>query len=712
MMTVELIQKNHIAYITFDDPQSKVNILTFEVMQRLDRILDDISRGQSSFQAVILQSRKPDCFIAGADIKEIEAIAHPEDGQHKSEAGQAVFDKLQDLPIPSIAVIDGVALGGGCELALACRYRIATFDPKTCIGLPEVQLGILPGFGGTYRLPRLIDLDQALTMILTGNRIPAEKALKIGLVNQVVSRVNLEQSVAQFLENILAGRHSVKPQTPQKLGQYLLYNTAPGRALIFKKALQNVMEKTKGFYPAPLTAIEVVKKAWNLPRKKALDLEARAFGKLVVTETCKNLIKVFYLTEKYRKLSLDETTQPRLIQKCGVLGAGVMGGGIAHILSSNGIDVRLKDIQYPALAKGLQAAHQVFTKAVEKRQMNPALAATHMARITGSTDYSGFQRVDSVIEAVVEDLAIKKSVFRELGEIIEETAVICTNTSALSVTAMAREVKNPQRVIGFHFFNPVHLMPLVEIIQTDMTSPETTATALTLAKRLRKIPILVKDAPGFLVNRILLSYINEAGRILEEGWQVNAIDHLITQFGMPMGPLTLADEVGLDVGVKVLHILQEGLGEHYQPVETFERLYQQGLLGKKSGKGFYVHQGRKKYPNKSIIPFIIKRSSPKTTSKDTRDRMILIMINEAARCLDEGIIDSPGTVDIGMIMGTGFPFFRGGLLRYADSLGIPHLVERLEHLEKLVDAQRFHPHPLLLKLLSQGQGFYEHFSRD
>jgi 3-hydroxyacyl-CoA dehydrogenase/enoyl-CoA hydratase/3-hydroxybutyryl-CoA epimerase len=713
-MAVELEIKNQIAYITFDDPRAKVNILTSEVMRSLNSVLSDILRVQDTLKAVVLQSRKPDCFIAGADIKEIEDIVDPEEGRQKSTAGQIVFDKLEDLPIPSLAVIDGVALGGGCELALACTYRLVTFHPKTCLGLPEVQLGIIPGFGGTYRLPRLIDLDQALTMILTGNRIAPEKALKMGLVHQVVPRCGLEQSVGRFLGNFLAGSRLEKPFLPKNPGRYLLQHTPFGRALIFKNASRKVRDRTKGFYPAPLRAIEVVKQGWGVPRKEALNLEATAFGKLVAGDICKNLIKVFYLTEKYRKLSPPQTEEikPAAIQKCGVLGAGVMGGGIAQILSGSGIDVRLKDIRYPALAKGLEAAHQVFARAVEKRQLTPAAAAADMARITGTIDYRGFQRVDAVIEAVVEDLAIKKSVFRELADVIGETAVICTNTSALSVTAMAREIKHPQRVIGFHFFNPVHLMPLVEIIQTEMTSAETLATAIALAKRLRKIPILVKDAPGFLVNRLLLSYINEAGRVLEEGGNIKAIDQLVIQFGMPMGPLILADEVGLDVGIKVLRILQEKLGERYRPVETFVRLYEQGFLGKKAGKGFYIHQGRKQSPNKAVFPLVAAHPSSQISEQDTLDRMILIMINEAAQCLDEGIIDGPGTVDAGMMMGAGFPYFRGGLLRYADSLGLARVVERLQYLEKLLEAPRFRPHDLLLKLVSRDQGFYKHFSPD
>ena len=658
---------------------------------------------------MVLLSKKKDIFIAGADIKEIEGIAQAEEGRQKARAGQDILNKLEDLKVPTIAVIDGVALGGGCELALACQYRLATFNEKVRIGLPEVNLGIFPAFGGTYRLPRLIGLPEAMTMILTGKPVDANKALRLGLVDRLAPQNGLDHYLNAFIEDIRQGRIAPNKYARRKVRglSAFLETSLLGQWLIFRQSNQSVLKAGKGFYPAPLKAINVVKKNFYVDRAEGLDIEARSFGELAATAISKNLIHVFYLSEEYRKLGVDGVS-PKPIAKCGIIGAGVMGGGIAQLLSSTNIQVRLKDINYDALALGLQSAAKLYRDAVRKRRLKPHEATVKMDKITATLDYSGFANADIVIEAVVENMEVKRKVFRELSAAAGMQTILATNTSALSVTEMAKETKDPSKVIGLHFFNPVHKMPLVEIITTAQTSKETLASTLALVKRLGKTPIVVKDSCGFVVNRILLGYINEAGRLLEEGHSIVAIDKIMTDFGMPMGPFTLTDEVGLDVGSKVLHILEAGLGERFKPVEVFEKTCAQGFLGKKSGKGFYLHppvhsgSARGTQPNPAIPPV----HSRSVRGEESLRRMLYVMINEAARCLEEKIVDGPGAIDVGMIFGAGFPAFRGGLLRYADTIGIPGIIDELNQLRDKFQAKRFEPAEYLLKLRDNNKKFY------
>lgn len=708
-MSVNYREEKNIGYIEFDLEGSKVNLLTSAVLKELDSILETV-RTKTGLDAVVLISKKKDVFIAGADIKEIEQITDPRDGEAKSKAGQDILNKLEDLKIPAIAVIDGVALGGGCELVLACPYRLATFNEKVKIGLPEVNLGILPGFGGTYRLPRLIGLAEGLKMILSAKPVDSRKALRLGLVDRLVPQNGIEGHILKFISDIYQKKIKANKYARRKLKgiNAVLEESLLVQNMVFAQSRKSVLQATKGFYPAPLKAIETVRKNfYEEHRAKGMDIEAKAFGELAVTDISKNLVKVFYLSEKYRRLKPEgaEEITPAPIHKCGVLGAGVMGGGIAQLLSYKGITVRLKDINYEALALGLRSASKIVQDGVRKRRIPKNEAANMMARITPTLDYSGFANADMVIEAVVENLDIKKKVFSELSKATNPTAILATNTSALSVAAMAEGVSDPSRVVGVHFFNPVHRMPLIEVIKTPATSNQTLATALEFTRRLGKTPIVVKDSCGFLVNRILLGYINEAGRLLEEGGRIEMIDKIMTDFGMPMGPFALSDEVGLDVGIKVLHILEQGIGARFKPVSVFESIQKKGLLGKKSGKGFYRH-GKKRVPNPEIEALFRGSASRHFDAHDALTRMLYIMINEAAQCLKEHVVDDPGAVDVGMIFGTGFPAFRGGLLRYADSVGIANIVDDLSRLEYRLQDERFTASTYLLKLKKENKGFY------
>jgi len=701
--------ENDVGFIEFDQEDSKVNLLTSVAIKQLESILDEVN-GHSDLCVLVFVSLKANVFIAGADIKEIELICEAQDGQWKSQAGQSVLNMIEDLKIPTIAVIDGVALGGGCELTLACDFRLATFNEKVRIGLPEVNLGFIPGFGGTYRLPRIVGLAEGLKLILSGKPVDGAKALKIGLVDRLITQENLSTQLYQFIADI--HDHKIKrdkySRKKTKGLEKFFKSSLIVQYIIFHQSRKSVLKLTKGFYPAPLKAIEVIGESYFLNRDKALAVESKIFGELAVTEISKNLVNVFYLSEKYKKLSIDDAdgVKPETVTKVGVCGAGIMGGGIAQLLSFKGIWVRLKDVNHEAVAQGFKAAAKLYNQLVKKRRMKPAQAQKNMARITGTLDYSGFKNADIVIEAVVEKMEVKKKVFKELSEAVSARTILATNTSALSVTAMAEETNDPSRVIGFHFFNPVHRMPLVEVITTPHTSKKVIVTTLHFVRSLGKTPVLVKDSHGFLVNRILLGYINEAGRIFEECSQLERIDKLVTRFGLPMGPFALSDEVGLDVGVKVLRILEEGLGERFKPVEIFENAFSGGLLGKKSGKGFY-HYGDIKEPNDDVRKMLGLRSFSKFHGEDFLKRMIYIMVNEAALCLQEGVVKEPSDVDIGMIFGTGFPPFRGGLLRYADKIGIKQIVDDLQRFDQELNTRRFEPCPYLVEMSKSNTGFYD-----
>ena len=702
-MSVFYKEEQDVGFITFDAPDSKVNVLNAATMMALNKILEELNG--KSLRALVIKSAKKDIFIAGADIKEIEDIVEVEDAKAKARAGQGIMNKLEDLPFPTVAVIDGVALGGGCELALACRYRIMTFNEKIRIGLPEVNLGIMPGFGGTWRLPRLVGLTQGLKMIVSGLPINAAAAFRCGLVDRLYPSEGLCARVQEFVEEIAVepSKRIFKPIVFKGFPAFLEKNPW-GQSVVFKKTIESVQKATKGFYPAPLKAVDVIRKTKYLPREQAMDIESSAFAHLAVMPLSKNLIKLFYLTEKYKKLTIPgtENIKPVAVTKVAVIGAGIMGGGIAQLLSDRGVWTRLKDINYEAIAKGFKSAYDVYAQAIKRKKAKPHEVASKMAMISGTVDYSGFAQADIVIEAVVENMDVKKKVLAEVSK-VSSNAMIASNTSSLSVTEMAGVAQDPSKVIGFHFFNPVHRMPLIEIITTKFTSQQTVVSALEFAKKLGKTPVIVKDAPGFLVNRILLAYINEAGRILNEGGSIASIDRFAVNFGMPMGPFLLSDEVGLDVGLKVLHILEEGLGGRFKPSSIFEEASGLKLLGRKSGKGFYVH-GKKRTVNAQVQAYV--KAGHQVQEKDALERMIYIMVNEAAMILQEKLVDGPDAVDIGMIMGTGFPPFRGGLLRYADSIGLDALVESLEKWEGQFKDGRFKPCAYIMDLKQQGRKFY------
>lgn len=577
-MSVRLEIERRMAWVVFGREDKPVNILDADTLMRLQSILMEIA-GRKDLDAVVFESGIQGMFIAGADINEIATITTPKEAALKARLGQRVINMIEDLSLPTVAAVNGPALGGGLELALACRHILVEQNDRVQLGLPEVKLGIVPAFGGCHRLPKRVGLMRALAMIPAGEIVDAKKALRIGLADGVIPRANRRIWIAEWL--------ACRPKRKTIKDPWWL-QVPTAKSVLQHLALKTVRKKTKGFYPAPEEAVRLLMRIHDRSRVAALDAEAETFGRLAVTDVCKNLIRVFYLQERCKKIPpiYRELSQKAAFKKVGVIGAGVMGGGIAHWLAQCGLLVRLKDIKSEALGIAIQAARSLFDKAARRRKITPSAAHAALMRIAPTTTDTGFRHCDAVIEAVVEDLGVKQQVFSEIQHRVKKGTVMLTNTSALSIDKMADALEAPSSLGGFHFFNPVHRMPLVEIVKGPRTSDYTIAAAFALARRLGKLPILVQDRPGFLVNRILLMYINEAGHLLNEGADVVFLDRLAETFGLPMGPFALSDEVGLDVGLKVLHILRKELGERYETPALFETMKDKGWLGKKNQNRF------------------------------------------------------------------------------------------------------------------------------
>jgi 3-hydroxyacyl-CoA dehydrogenase / enoyl-CoA hydratase / 3-hydroxybutyryl-CoA epimerase len=690
----------------------KVNKLSSPVMRRLSEVIGEVK--SSGVKVCVLISRKNKIFIAGADVEEIKDI-NTKEGFHKAiEQAHVILNALEDLPVVTIAAINGACLGGGCELVLACDYRLATEDSSTRIGLPEIKLGIIPGFGGCVRLPRTIGLQAALDIILAGKSVDSKKALKIGLVDESVPAAILEERAFKFANEILAkgAKKRLKKFAARGLVNVIL-DSALGRNVVFSQAKKMVLKETKGFYPAPLKALEVIRKTYGVSnRAKAIEVEMAGFVEVGVTSISKNLINLFFMMESIKKQNgvSDPNVKPIEVDHLNVLGAGVMGGGIGFVAADKGIVCRMKDISNDGIALGLRSAHALWQRQLDKRRLTQFEYKHKAGLLTGGLDFSGFQQADVVVEAVVEDMSVKKKVIAEAAKHCKPDCIIATNTSSLSVTEMAKGHPNPKNFLGMHFFNPVHMMPLVEVIRGPETSDVAVATIFNLSKKMGKTPVVVKDGPGFLVNRLLLPYMGEALFLLEAGMAIETVDHFYThKLGMPMGPFRLMDEVGLDVGMKVLKIFRDSLGERIEIAETSKKLTASGRLGKKNNKGFYLYddKGKQLEVDQSIYRELgLGSPTDKLDEKECIERGMLQMVNEAAQALiAEHIVNTPQEVDLAMIMGTGFPPFRGGLLKWADSLGTKYIASELEVYASKC-GKRFKPMSALENLAKNDRKFY------
>jgi 3-hydroxyacyl-CoA dehydrogenase/enoyl-CoA hydratase/3-hydroxybutyryl-CoA epimerase len=714
------IDRSGVANLIFDLPDEKINKLSKSVLEELERAINVID-GNKAIRVLLISSHKKDIFIAGADINEIRSIVDEKDAHKKVSRGQEILNKLAKIEIPTIAVIKGACLGGGLELALACQYRVAVLNPKTQLGLPEVNLGIIPGFGGTQRLPALVGLEESLKIILSGKAIDGEKAYKIGLVDEAIHEEFLEESLSAFVTEIIKNGDKNKFLLKRKNAtkkRFYIESLLMKKHLIFYYAKKDLWEKTKGHYLAQFFALEVIKKTYHKTYgTRGFKVELDAFCDLAVGEISKNLIEIYFTSEALKKDSgVDDFIAQKDIKDVALIGAGIMGGGIAWLFANYNFSVRIKDVTQQAIALGYNQILKIFNQLQKIRKLNSNQVSMKMANVSAGLDYTNFEHSDLVIEAVVENIAVKKSILQEVESRVPNDAIIASNTSSLSISEMAKALENPSRFVGMHFFNPVNKMPLIEVIYGEKTSNETVVSIVKLAKKLGKTPIVVKDVPGFLVNRILLTYLNESAYLLQDGFSIKKIDNEIERFGMPMGPFVLADVVGIDVGVKVAQSLENGYGSRMKVAEILQELHQnhKNLLGKKSNLGFYNYDknGKIANPNLAIYEILdaikdkIKTSEERIDENEIIERCILTMINEASKCLEEGVVKNARYLDMAMIMGAGFPPFRGGVLRYADKLGLQNIVKKLQNFEKKYGA-RFAVSKLLISMEQNNQKFYD-----
>ncbi len=704
------VDENQIATIVFDTPGSKVNAISSAVLDQLEPLIDRVA-ADKTLRALVITSGKPDIFIAGADLHSFAPMFdNPALAAELIDKGHRVFGKISNLSIPSFAMIQGACLGGGMELALACTYRLASDHPKTLLGLPEVTLGIIPGWGGTQRLPRLIGMMAALPLLLTGKGVNAVKASKLKLIDAIFSPPFFENQGKAFILNCIKDPAATLAKRQRKWQSKLVDGNALGRWYLYRRARQDVLAKTKGHYPAPLVLIDLLRETYTMPLNEGLKKEAETFKSKLGTTfiNAKYLIELFFVQEKLKKDpgALIEA-KPNAVKTASVIGAGIMGSGIAWLFSNQNMATRVKDLDWPLVGKGLGAAYSLYQKRVKEKRMLASEASLKFHCLSGCIDYSGFADRDFIIEAATESLDLKHKILAELEEVVSPQAIIGTNTSSLTLAEMGAKMKHPERLVGMHFFNPANKMPLVEVVGGKQTDPVALATAVDVCRHLGKTPLVVGDCTGFLVNRLTTPGVCEIYRMYEEGAEFEALEKMMLNFGMPMGILELSDEVGIDVLYKVSQSFYKAYGERMSVPKLLTALYEKKLYGKKSGKGFYTYQGKQRRINGEVEQ-LRKQLNIKTrsfTEEEMRSRVFLLMINEASRCLDEKIVSSPAYLDMATVMATGFPPFRGGLLRYGDTLGTKAMVEKLRGLERTA-GKRFEPAAPLVALAQANKGFY------
>lgn len=675
--------------VTIDRKDRPVNALSRSIMEELRELIGSI-RSDASIQGVLFRSGKPGVFIAGADITEFEDLTDKAAASEVSEFGQQVFQELEDLQVPTVALISGACLGGGLEFALACQYRIASTHEKTKLGLPEVQLGLLPGWGGTVRLPREIGLIEALPLILSGRQLSGYQARSKGVIHDVVPTEALDAVGEKILKTHRETGSARKLFRKSKKPGWrkFLEETGFARKFALKKAHQQVMSKTHGHYPAPLMIIETFQKGLSADDAQRFRLEAEGISELAANPVTRECIRLFFLSEDAKKPpeDLGADFDSKKLKRAAVVGAGAMGAGIALLLARKGVATRLKDIKPEFVARGVKTVRDLLAKDKKRRKLTPRQAEEIFDRISPTTDYRGLKDADVVIEAVVEVTDIKRQVFAELADATSSETVLATNTSSLLVSDVARDVPHPERVVGLHFFNPPHQMPLVEVIRSQQTSDAALARAFAVVQRLGKTPVVVGDCAGFLVNRLLGPYMNEAGFLLVEVSDPMEIDRSAVDFGMPMGPLALSDLVGLDVAAHVAENLHAAYGERMKPAAIWQALKQ--MREEKGSQQKLLADDGKSISRtvRRAVSQLRKANGSATRSEMTREeminRLVFPVINEAAICLAEGIARTPDDVDLAMVFGTGFAPFRGGPLRYAEHIGLQTVVDGLAELSK------------------------------
>ncbi|MCE0521771.1 MAG: 3-hydroxyacyl-CoA dehydrogenase NAD-binding domain-containing protein [Methylacidiphilales bacterium] len=678
--------------LRFNQAESGANVFNLETLAELDWHLHAIANDRA-IEGVVLISAKDRIFHAGADLHTLQTWSGAEVARF-IERGQEVFGHLAALEKPTVAAIHGACLGGGFEMALACDYRIATSDRVTKIGLPETKLGILPAWGGSTRLSRLVGVTRALDVILGGKTPAAKPALRYGMIDAIAPRELLLSAALRVLEN------GHPPRRPP-----LWRRPLPNRLvslLIAPRVRMKIARETRGHYPAIPAAAEIILASAGSSEKDSLERERVAVSGLLRTDACKNLLRLFFLGERVRK---PDGPKSKPVECAAVIGAGVMGSAIAQWLSSRGVRVILRDVNPQAVAAGMERIRKLFG---DRRVFTEKEARDGFDRISPTTDAVPFDHADFVIEAAVEKIEAKKKIFSQLDEQARNPeTVLSTNTSALSLAEIAGATKHPGRVVGIHFFNPVHKMQLVEIVSSPQADPAMVRRAEQFARQVGKLPVVVKDSPGFVVNRILVPYLLETGLLFENGARAIDIDEAMLSFGMPMGPLRLLDEVGIDIAADVAATLAARFSDRLRVPEILAKMASSGWLGRKSGRGFYVYSGGKKVvPNNALDPFRRGDSAAALDRRELQLRLSLLLVNEAARCVEERLVSGPEMIDFAMVMGTGFAPFRGGPLRYAESFGLRRAVDQLDRLSTL-EGPRYTRCELLRRLAAEGENFYE-----
>jgi 3-hydroxyacyl-CoA dehydrogenase/enoyl-CoA hydratase/3-hydroxybutyryl-CoA epimerase len=710
------VRSDGVAVLTINDRKAPFNTITRELGAELASAVARIE-SDASIVGAILVSGKEDSFVVGANIDMLKTIKFASDAEKMSRELVKELDRLRLLPKPTVAAVNGQALGGGFELALACKAIVLSDDKKTAVGLPEVQLGLLPGANGLLRVAERAGLQVALDLGLTGKNVRPSKAKRIGLCEEVCAPAVLIQAALRILQDLLAG----KEVSPHRKGLVLdaahlqrlaLESTPIGRGVLFRKARQETRKKTHAHYPAAERILDVLECFGSKGFSAAADLEAKSFGELVVSETAHRLIEIFFATTALKKdTGIDDASvKPRKVEHVGMLGGGLMGGGIAYVTIQGGITVRLKDKDDSGVGRGLAYVKGILDGRVKKKQISREERDQVFARLTATTDYTGLKLVDVVIEAVFEDLALKQQVLKEVEDRTADACIFASNTSSIPITQIAAHSRRPHNVVGMHYFSPVHKMPLLEVIRTEKTDKEVVATAVLLGKKQGKTVIVVKDGAGFYTSRILAPLMNEAAQMLAEGIPVEAIDGAMVDWGWPVGPIQLLDEVGIDVATHVGDVLLAAFGDRLSPPGTLARLAADDRKGRKNGRGFYRYdkdamKGGKRQVDPSALKALGIEPKGRLPAEEIQMRCSLQLVNEALLCFGEGLLRSPRDGDVGAIFGLGFPPFRGGPFRYTDGIGAAEILRRVLGYEDRF-GKRWTPAPVLVEMAKKGSSFY------
>lgn len=708
-------EQGGIAHLVMDDPARRSNVLDEQALGDLEVALGLLEE-RPDLGGLVVRSGKPGIFMAG-DVEALAALTERTQALALVRRAQAACARLAALPFPTVAAIEGTCLGGGTELALACSSRVAALESHTQIGLPEVLLGVIPGAGGTTRLPRLVGLSTALDLILTGCTMDARSAERAGLVARAAPGVWLIDHAHRRLAELAGpgrdrGRGTTGVQGPRRdrwrprgLRSWFMDGTPFGRGLTFARARAVTRARTGGHYPAADAVLSILQHGVARPVEASLRLEAEWMSDLVAGPVCRNLVRAFRLAERARQELLPGMDGSVTVERLQIVGAGGMGAGIAELASRHGVEVRLRDTDPAALARAVRAVRARVAERAGRTGTAPHETEGQLARIFPSLDLAGLKRADLAIEAVVEDLDVKRRVFGELEVRMRPDAVLATNTSSLSVDELAAGLERPQRFVGMHFFDPVHRMPLVEVVRGAKTSAATLATAVALVRRLGRTPVVVNDGPGFVVNRVLMPCLREALHLVEDGYRVGDVDAAMRAFGMPRGPFEVMDELGLGVTANVIAVLGRAFPERVAPAPQLEILVGEGFLGRRSGAGFYRYwRGRRTLDPLAARLLRPARERRPASLEVLAERMTLAMVNEAAHCLADGVVADAGTLDLALLQGAGFPPHRGGPLRHADALGLAKVEARLTAL-RAEKGERFRPAPLIAELAARGGTF-------